>query len=192
MKPRFSPIFNHKGFSLIELLLVTALLSIICLTSSFTIVQGVKLYQRLSKTGQEKNMSIFLEGVYRDLRNMNVYSKVPFESKTNSITYAMAYNFVDGTGIPDARLAEVTLSYDADKEQVIRVEKRFATFETSVAISEKIIAQGVKSFNIKLEKDLFEIPTFIQIEIEFLGQFGLRRLSKSVLIPSASAMMEGL
>ncbi len=190
MKPRFAIKFNHKGFSLIELLLVTALLSVICLTSSFTIVQGVKLYQRLSKTGQDKNISIFLEGVYRDLRNMNLYSGAPFESTSNSITFGRAYNVADGTGIPDARISQVTLGYNPDKEQVFRVEKYFATFEKSESSSKKIIAEGIKDFDIKVEKDLFQIPTFIKIEIEFLGQFGLRRLSKSIIIPSASPLIE--
>lgn len=76
-----------KGFSLIEILLVTVLLSLCSVAIFRTFLSGVKLWEHAQRFSVQEDISIFLDKLSEDLRNGFYYSKIKFNGMETQLTF---------------------------------------------------------------------------------------------------------
>ena len=78
-----------KGFTLIEILLVTAILSIIALAVYTTFNNGIRLWERMSRDVLQEDINIFFSKISDDLRNSFRYTGIEFFGAEDSIAFAV-------------------------------------------------------------------------------------------------------
>jgi len=77
----------NRGFTLTEILLVAALLSVLGLSVYSAFNNGIKIWKRVVKNVIEEDISIFFEKISRDLRNSFQYSLMEFEGAQQRIAF---------------------------------------------------------------------------------------------------------
>lgn len=75
------------GFTLIEILLVTVILSIIGLSVYSAFNNGIKIWKRIARNVIQEDVSIFFEKISHDLRNSLQYADIKFEGTEERISF---------------------------------------------------------------------------------------------------------
>ena len=77
-----------RGFTLIEVLLVTVLFSVVGILLYKSLSNGLRLWNESQETVVEEDIVIFLDKFSEDLRGALRYSLIPFEGKENALSFA--------------------------------------------------------------------------------------------------------
>ncbi len=82
-----NPYRSSRGFTLIEILLVTALFAMCSIAIFRTFVSGVKLWEHAQRFSVQEDISIFMDKLSEDLRNSFYYSKIKFSGMETQLTF---------------------------------------------------------------------------------------------------------
>jgi prepilin-type N-terminal cleavage/methylation domain-containing protein len=83
---------TKKGFTLIEMLLVTTMVAVISLAVYATFNSGIKIWQRVNKQIAEEDINIFFDKFASDLRNTFKFSGINFSGKEDEVEFATIVN----------------------------------------------------------------------------------------------------
>jgi prepilin-type N-terminal cleavage/methylation domain-containing protein len=75
------------GFTLIEILLVSALFAMCSIAIFRTFVSGVKLWEHAQRFSVQEDISIFMDKLSEDLRNGFYYSKIKFSGMETQLVF---------------------------------------------------------------------------------------------------------
>lgn len=178
---------TSKGFTMIELLLVAALLlsTSVCVFSSFS--QGIKIFYRLNTGAKDEEIAFLLEKVTMDLKDFSIFSQVRVDAKPDHFSFPI----VDREAPPregsaytvfDLPPAVVTYFYDEEKKEVIRVKQSFP-FNNKVNVTQEVVGHGIRSFQFEPVVKAPVLPLKMSVRIEYGDKINPRVIQKDVLIP---------
>src|ERR1700690_2646936 len=78
---------HHRGFTLTEILLVSAMFAVISLAVFNAFANGFKLWARGQHVMVEGDMAIFLEKIGEDLRQTVIISGIPFKGSSAQLSF---------------------------------------------------------------------------------------------------------
>ncbi|MCX5694078.1 MAG: prepilin-type N-terminal cleavage/methylation domain-containing protein [Candidatus Omnitrophica bacterium] len=114
---------NRIGFSLVELLVVTAMLGIISLAIFSTFNNGFKVWQKINKPLAEEDLGIFFDKLAQDLSNCVKSSSILFTGDASSFGVP---TLVNSSRLKVNSLGLVVYSYDQQSGLLYREQKDFS------------------------------------------------------------------
>jgi prepilin-type N-terminal cleavage/methylation domain-containing protein len=114
---------NKLGFSLIELLLVTAMLGIVSLAIFSTFNNGFKIWQKINKSLVEEDLGIFFDKFAQDLSNCLKNSSIPFTGDQHKLVIP---TLVSSSRLKSRTVGQATYSYDRQSGWLTRQANDFS------------------------------------------------------------------
>jgi prepilin-type N-terminal cleavage/methylation domain-containing protein len=114
---------NKTGFSLVELLVVTAMLGIVSLAIYSTFNNGFKVWKKINQPLAEEDLGIFFDKLSRDLSNCLKSSSIAFTGDQNNLGIP---TLVDSTRLKINSLGLVAYLYDQPSGLLYRQPKDFS------------------------------------------------------------------
>ena len=114
---------DYKGFTLTEMLLVSAMLAVISLAVYATFDNGVKIWKKANAGIPEEDLCIFFERFTSDLRNGFVFEDIGFSGSETAVEFA---SLVKNTGSSALTIGRVAYFYEPASGLLIRRESDFS------------------------------------------------------------------
>lgn len=189
---------NTKGaFTLIEILLVSALWAVIALAIYATFNNGVKIWQRVNKEMPEEDLGIFFEKFRADLRNSFAFKGIGFSGTKHKIEFS---TLVNSQRLNKRTVGKVAYSYDPISGILEREEKDFSHVYTE---REGMVTQSLKgisffefqyySFDKEKKEYVWQeewekenLPLAVRIGLKFDSFLQKDKFTKTISIPLGS------
>ncbi|MBI5150058.1 MAG: prepilin-type N-terminal cleavage/methylation domain-containing protein, partial [Candidatus Omnitrophica bacterium] len=135
---------NESGLTLIELLVTTAILSVISLAIYSSLNSGIKVWQRITREIPHEELDIFFNKFARDLHNAIRFTGISFLGTDEMLEFATLVNSpLGGAGSTPGRVRYV---YDPGSHKLTRSQQDYSQVYTGEeAAKEQPIAGDVTS-----------------------------------------------
>jgi len=191
---------NSRGFTLTEILLVSAMFALISLAVFNAFANGFKLWSRGQHVLVEGNVAIFLEKIGEDLRQTAVITGIPFKGSTEDLSFpAIVWGATDinGSRAPEefgTQLGAVKYSYDPENKRILRYQATYGQAlkdQWSDPIDAADLIEGItlryyfkadRGVDIKTETDE-GLPLGVMIDVEFMVDDQIRHMRRFLIIP---------
>jgi prepilin-type N-terminal cleavage/methylation domain-containing protein len=187
---------KNKAFTLIELLIVTALLCVISLGIYSTFNSGIKIWQRLNREMPEQDLYIFFDKFASDLRNSLKFKGINFSGMDNRFDFA---TIVNSPRMGKRTVGSVSYFYDPKTEAVYKEEKDFACVYAGGTGAVREMLKNIKSlefqyysYNIEKKEYIWQsgwfsedLPLAVWLKVEIADGDKIFKFSKTVSIPAA-------
>ncbi len=110
------------GFTLVEVLIVAAILPFISFALYTTFSNGVEIRNRMNEQSKEEDLSIFFDKFTTSLRNSFGFSGLTFSGKEDVLIFT---TFINSKTLNKKTVGEMIYNYDALRGVVIREERDF-------------------------------------------------------------------
>lgn len=185
------------AFTLIEILLVSAMLTVVGLAIYATFNNGVKIWQRVNKEMPQEDLGIFFEKFRADLRNSLAFKDIGFLGTVHGIEFP---TLIDSRRLDKRTVGKVIYSYDPVSGIVEREEKDFSHIYSG---HEGIVTQSLKGISFfefqyysydKEEKEYVwqgewekeNLPLAVRIGLKFDKVFQDDNFTKTISVPLGS------
>ena len=122
----FANKISAKGFTLVELLIITSILAIIALAIASTFAGGLNVYERVQRYGGvQADVLLFLEKIERDLRNTIESSEIDFIGDKETISFAGIIDTIDRRGNHKTSLGRIVYYASGRKNILVREEQDY-------------------------------------------------------------------
>jgi prepilin-type N-terminal cleavage/methylation domain-containing protein len=187
---------KNNAFTLIEMLIVTALLCVISLGIYSTFNSGIKIWQRLNKEVPEQDLYIFFDKFASDLRNSLKFKAINFSGTQNRFDFA---TIVNSPRMGKRTVGSVSYYYDPKAEAVYKEERDFACVYAGGRGVVKEMLKNIKSlefqyYSYDIEKKEYiwqdgwvkeNLPLAVWLQVEIRDGDKVFKFSKTVNIPVA-------
>lgn len=197
---KFSGYRRCDGMTLIEILLVTSLLSLVSLAIYQSLSLGIKVWERSRGSIIEQDIGLAFEKLTQDARNAVYFSLWPPQGDSRSIRFATLVadpdkNYETANGVVNVqRLAYVSYEYDSGQQSLTRTEQNYSQVSqqalgNSHRLLDNIENMGFRYFQVTAAgeeiREQMEIayPSVLEVEIAFTDSLGERRLKKLIDFP---------
>ena len=194
---------RRRGFTLVEVLLVTAIFASIGLAVFTCLSNGLKLWGRSQRLVVEEDAVIFMDRFSTDLRNAFLFSEIPFEGEELHLNFpTMVYTPADRSGSRAQEgyvdeIGAVRYSFDSSGKNILREQANYSQATHGNFASARIVVGGVKEFRFRYfypgssepsltASDDKGLPSGVEVEIRFPGDDGDRILKRYVPIPAGA------
>lgn len=185
---------TEKGLTLIELLIVTAILSLVSLTIYSTFNSGIKIWQRVNRKISEEDLGIFFDKFASDLRNSFKFTGLNFSGRDDIIEFP---TLVNSLTLHKRTVGKVIYFYDSGTKILSRKQKDFAQIYNDEEGSIQQLIKNIKSLKFQYylydeEKKEYiwqdewsneELPLAIKIELGFDDGVQINNFTQTVSIP---------
>jgi len=135
---------ENKGFTLIEVLIVTVLVAFVLLAAYKAYMQGVLVWARAQQTSHQEKAIMFIEKVSRELKNSFLFQPIGFTAEEAKMSFPgliLKYDwdwsskegeFKDDSSVTPTSstalplLAKITYEYKSDEETISRLQEIYA------------------------------------------------------------------
>ena len=198
---RLKNIISNRAFTLIEILLVLSLLSMISIAVFRTLANGLKIWDKRSKSAMQEDVLIFFEKINVDLQNTVTYSKIPFEGKRQRISFASVIKIPVDERIRSEKdeytdqIGRVEYDFDKSQKALYRRQANYSQALKNKFGPKRLLVQGLSSveFVYGYKKGnsyfLFEeaqeggIPAMIRVKLHFLDGHEEKDTMRFMVIP---------
>jgi Tfp pilus assembly protein PilE len=189
---------SKKSFTLIELLLVSVLLSVVSLAMYAVFNNGIKIWQRINKRLPQEDVSIFFDKFSRDLKNSIKFSSIKFSGRETTLEFAALIN---SPRLQKTTVGRVAYSYDPQTGVLNRQQDDYSQIYS--ASGEGSLVQSLNNIkSVKFQYCIFyaetkeylwreewtkeDIPLAVKIELEIEDGSQIRKFIQTVGIPAAA------
>lgn len=131
--------FRPLGFTIIELLLAAAILSMVALAILSTFGAGLRAFDRVqSFGGLHADVLLFLEGFERDVRNAFEFSPIKFKGDSQAMSFASVGTNLDEEGGEFIVLAKKSYYFDDSQKALVGEEKDYVQTASAIIRSQRI------------------------------------------------------
>ncbi len=134
---------NKKGFSLVELLVVTAMLGVVSLAIYSTFNNGLKIWNKINQPLAEEELGMFFERLSQDLGNCFRSVTIPFSGSINNLTIP---TLVDNRQLNFRSLGQVTYLCNPQSGLLWRQQKNFSQIYSKTEDEAAVLLKNVKFF----------------------------------------------
>ena len=185
---------NRLGFTLVELFLVSVILSIISLAIYSTLNNGIKIWQKINIETPGEGLNIFLERFCSDLRNSFNFSNIDLLGQEDMLEFP---TLVNSPRLNKRTVGQVVYSYNSMSGTLNREQRDFSQIyreETGRVVQ---LLKNIKSLKFRYYfydtemKEYFwldewqkeNLPLAVRVQLE-LNDTGTIRFTKTVSIPA--------
>lgn len=184
----------QTGFTLIEMLMVTAMLAVVSLAIYATFSNGIKIYQRLHMRVLEEDLSIVLDKFSRDLHNVVNFESIQFLGKAESVEFV---TLVNSQQLDKTTIGKVEYFYDSGEETFSRRKSDYSQIFNKRPDKYLESVERIESLVFKYyvyseeEKKYFwleevsEIPIAVRVKLKLNNGSRIVEFQKTVSIPIA-------
>lgn len=183
-----------KGFTLIEMLVVTGTMAVISMACYFTFSNGVKIWQKAKKGTALEDINIFFDRFAADLRNTFRLTGINFSGKEGAIEFATLVS--DSQGFSES-VGRSEYFYDAEARTVLREQRDFSQIYTQTGRPQQVLLKEITAFAFSyyfFDKDtkMYEwrsewlragMPLAVRIRLSLATEDGPETFVKTVTIP---------
>lgn len=191
---------NRRSFTLIEILLTTALFSLCSLAIYQVFASGLKLWSRAGFFAIEEDISVFLDKVAEDLRNSFYYTGITFEGTASQITiptFIMAQpdaRSVHSDEEAFAQIGAVRYYLDPGNNTIRRSQANYGQALEGRFIDDKVMVKTVSALKIvyympgskgvePFARASEVIPSGVYIEVKYSDGRSQRSTGRLIAIP---------
>ncbi len=187
---------SKRGFTLIEILLVTSLLSVIGISFYHALEKGLTIYKRGSQSFIDEDVAIALDKIAQDVRNTFSYSKIPFTGKERRLTIPTVVQMPVDAKIKSAhgQLARQigSVEYFFENDALYRRQANYSQALKKKFGPARILIKGVKEVgfyyhvgneNTAEQRNIELVPSILVVEITVQEGKNQRSISRAVNIP---------
>lgn len=192
---------KSRAFTLIEVLLVSVLISVISLAIFRCFANGLKLWGRAQRLNNEVEVAIFLEKIADDLRSTVNMSGLDFKGTISKVSFP---SIVRTKADPkSARVEEVLINqigkieyyYDFSKHAIFRRQANYSqALKDKWQIQDSPVVSDIDSlefhYDIASQKDFSlksetrgGIPLGIMVDVHYSDRSGQHQLKRYIPIP---------
>ena len=190
----------HRGFTLTEVLLVSAMFAVISLAVFNAFSNGFKLWARGQHVLVEGDTAIFLDRIAEDLRQTVIISGIPFKGNSTEVSFpAIISAPTDKNGSrakegTAAQIGAVRYTLDPSQKKIFRSQAIYGQALKSqwsgpvevVSLIEDISLQyyfkADRGLDVKSQTDQ-GIPMGIMIDVQFLVEDQVFHMRRFMIIP---------
>jgi len=200
-------VLYKNGFTLIELVLVTAILAVIGMAVYGTFSNGVNIWKKVTEDNVVEDVNLFFEKISVDLRNSFKLTGIRFKGGRTQISFPSRMKYRGKDGIENT-IGQVSYSLDKKREVLKRTKKNYSEVYLKGAGSSQILSENIKSlqfqyyiydenykkyswvtrwqerddtFGIQVEEKL---PLIVKIKIGIPSENGEQTFVKTVQLPT--------
>lgn len=185
------------AFTLIEMLLVVALLSTVSLAVYNALANGIRVWEYSRRFSAEEDVAIFLEKLSADLQNTYAYSLVAFDGKPDKLTIPTIVQATVKEGKNKdlntvRQMGAVQYYWEADKKQISRRQGVYGQAVKQKFSESRTLAKSIGK--LRFSYILYEkgkprvepaikgrIPAAVLVEFEFAEVTGKSRPVKRLI-----------
>ena len=151
MSPHRRKKLFKAGFTLIEILLATTLVSLCSIAIYRVLAGGLKLWTYSQRSGIEGDVNIFLDKFSEDLRNAFYFQSIPFKGSANRLTVpTFVHVKADERSLQqdDGRITQIgaaAYSFDYEKHLIRRSQANYAQALQERFPDDKVLVRSVSS-----------------------------------------------
>jgi len=182
------------GFTFIEMLIVTVMVSIISLAIYSTLNNGIKIWQRINRQLPAQDLLIFFDRFSNDLKNSFEFQGISFAGTENTLGFA---TLVSSARLNNKTVGKVTYSYDRQSEILSRQQQDYSQVCNQEESENKKFINNIKSlsfqynfYDTKGNSYLWQygwenekLPRAVRMELEFDDGKQILKFTKTVSIP---------
>ncbi|MBN1405357.1 MAG: prepilin-type N-terminal cleavage/methylation domain-containing protein [Candidatus Omnitrophica bacterium] len=188
---------SAEGFTFIELMVVTAIISVILLALYAMFDNGIKIWQQVNKPIPKEDVDIFFDKFAYDLRNTFKMKGVNFTGAENIFEFAA---LVTSSRLDKRTVGRVVYFYDTQAEAVKRKRMDFSDIYNRDEGEIEDMLKNVKSLRFQYyfydtqtkeylwQQDWLneEPPIAVEITLEFYDGSKLCAVTRTIGVPLAS------
>lgn len=192
---------SRRAFTLVEMLLVTALVAGISLAVFSCLLNGLRLWDRSRVLMTEEDTAFFVDRFSSDLRNSFPFSTLLFQGGERSLSFpTVVMTKTDAAGSRAAEgvapaIGAVRYAFDAGTGELSRRQANYAQATRAAWQDPRVMIRGLKQVRFKyfpaatadyrLSQDPGDpFPAGVEVEITFLNGTGEKTLRRFVPIPA--------
>lgn len=208
-------LISDRGFTLIEMLIVTAILSVVALAIYATLNNGIKIWQKVNRQLPEEDLNIFFDKFTLDIRNTFKFTGINFSGTIEKVEFPTLVNpvrdygesgkrydvsnGVNSPGLQKRTIGKVIYFYDDESKIISREQKDFSQVysDEKGAIRESLRNVRALKFQYYLYDEqkkecLWQdewskegLPLAVKMELEFDDGAEIKKFTKTVAIPTS-------
>jgi len=186
---------SRRAFTLIELLIVTAILAVISLAIYAMVNNGLKIWQKVNNQRIiEEDIDIFFEKFAHDLRNCAEFSSVKFIGTPERLEFA---TIVNSPALHRNTIGQIRYVYDKETQQLERIQRDYSQiYSEEKGVSQPLLGNlksckffyYIQNENSKerlwvQESPVDKIPLAVRIELQLTNGTELSEFTRTVSIP---------
>ena len=197
---------SKRGFTLIELVLVTAILAVIGMAVYGTFSNGLNIWEKVTEDSVEEDIYLFFEKISVDLRNSFKLTGLRFKGGKTKVSFPSKIKYKGEDGLENT-IGEITYYIDQKKKTLMRREANYSEVYRKKPGFVRILSENISSLQFKyyvyeekykkyawvtdwqLSDEFFgevveeTLPLVVKIEIGIPGEKGERKFVKTVQLP---------
>jgi prepilin-type N-terminal cleavage/methylation domain-containing protein len=135
---------EKQGFTLIEMLVAIAILSVLALTVYGAFSNGLRLWQRINQEESHEDINIFLLKLSYELRRCFKFSNIKFLGEEDNISFATLIK-----ADREETIGQVNYFFDGSANTINRVQSNYSQLYQSKPTPEQQVLKNIKSFNLQ-------------------------------------------
>ena len=186
---------NSRAFTLIELIIVVAMLSVVSLAVYAVFSSGTKIWDRLNRKAPEEDVNIFFDKFVTDLKNGFKFTGIDFLGSENKLEFP---TLVYSPRLDKETVGKVVYSYDYASDTLNREQRDFSHVyneengPVTLSLNEITALRFQYYFYDEKTKDYFWLdewfeekpPLAVMIELELNADKQKVKFTKTVTIPA--------
>ncbi len=195
-----------RGFTLIELVLVTAILAVIGMAVYGTFSNGLNIWVKVTEESVNEDIYLFFEKISVDLRNSFKLTGLRFKGGKTKVSFPSKIKYKGEDGLENT-IGEITYYIDRKKKTLMRREANYSEVYRKKPGFVRILSENISSLQFKyyvyeekykkyawvtdwqLSDEFFgevveeTLPLVVKIEIGIPGEKGEQKFVKTVQLP---------
>jgi len=197
---------SKRGFTLIELVLVTAILAVIGMAVYGTFSNGLNIWEKVTEDSVTEDINLFFEKISFDLRNSFKLTGLRFKGGKTKVSFPSKIKYKGEDGLENT-IGEITYYIDRKKKTLMRREANYSEVYRKKPGFVRILSENISSLQFKyyvyeekykkyawvtdwqLSDEFFgevveeTLPLVVKIEIGIPGEKGEQKFVKTVQLP---------
>lgn len=114
---------NERGFTLVELMLVTLMLAVVSLAIYSTLNNGIKIWQKINRQMPEEDLNIFFDKYISDLKASFKIAGLGFSGKEEGMEFA---TLIDSPQLQMRTVGQAHYFYDDSSKTLSREQRDYS------------------------------------------------------------------
>lgn len=191
---------KRRGFSLLEMLLVTALVASISLAVFLCLSNGLRLWKKMQAVKTAEAVTVFFDRLAVELANAFLFSTLPVDGEISAFVFpTIIYATTDSKSsradeVSAEQIGVVRYSYDKTSAQIVRQQADYGRAVSGNWHPAVQVVSGVSSLRFLYYypgspeampfKEGQILPSGVMVEVEWVEQQQNRRITRYFVLPA--------
>ena len=188
---------RRRGFTLIEMLIVTAIISVVALAIYATLNNGIKIWQKVNRQLPEEDLNIFFDKFSLDLRNSFKFNGINFSGTIDKLEFP---TLVESRRLQKRTVGKLIYAYEPQNQILNRYQLDFAGIysgESNVSPQQSLRNIRALKFQYYLYDEQNKVylwqdewskeglPLAVKVELEFDDGKEIKKFTRTISIPTS-------